>query len=142
MTYKLFLDTNFLLDNMLEHRPDGDAACALMRLSESARVLCTISATSLNDAYYVARNHMPEDQRRGWIAFFLDAFDVAAPTARICRAALASGEPDFEDGIIRALAETYHCDYIISRDKCAFIGSTVPRVTAEEFLELQATGRA
>ena len=104
MTYKLFLDTNILLDNMLERRPDGDAACELMRLSERGDVLCTVSATSLNDVYYVSRRFMTEEQRRGWLAFFLDAFDVAAPTADVCRRAIASDEPDFGDGIIRALA--------------------------------------
>lgn len=136
MTYKLFLDTNILLDNMLERRPDGDAACELMRLSERGDVLCTVSATSLNDVYYVSRRFMTEEQRRGWLAFFLDAFDVAAPTADVCRRALASDEPDFEDGIIRALAEAWGASYIISRDERAFTSSPIPRVSAGEFLEL------
>lgn len=142
MTYKLFLDTNILLDNMLDHRPDGDAACELMKLSESGDVLCTVSATSLNDAYYVSRRYMPEEQRRRWLAFFLDAFDVAAPTADVCRRALASGEPDFEDGIVRALAEAWGATFIISRDERAFLGSPIPRVSAGEFLELVRTSRA
>lgn len=107
MTNKLFHDTNILLDNMLDHRPDGDATCELIKLSESGDVLCTVSATSLNDAYYVSRRFMPEEQRRRWLVFFLDAFDVAAPTADVCRRALASDEPDFEDGIVRALAEAW-----------------------------------
>lgn len=136
MTYKLFLDTNILLDNMLERRPDGDAACKLMKLSESGDVLCTVSSTSLNDAYYVTRRFMPEEQRRRWLAFFLDAFDVAAPTADICRRALASDEPDFEDGIVRTLAEAWGASFIISRDERAFAGSSIPRVSAREFLEL------
>lgn len=142
MTYKLFLDTNILLDNMLERRPDGDAACELMRLSESGDVLCTVSATSLNDVYYVSRRFMTEEQRRGWLAFFLDAFDVAAPTADVCRRALASDEPDFEDGIIRALAEAWGASYIISRDERAFTSSPIPRVSAGEFLELVGASRS
>lgn len=140
MTSRLFLDTNVLIDGMMRNRPGFSAARQLTRLSASGEVLCTTSAGSLSDAYYVTRRSLPEDQRRAWLAFFLDAFEVVAPDADACRMALASDEPDYEDGVVRALAERCHADYIISRDEHAFVGSVVPRVSAAEFLARTAMG--
>lgn len=136
MTYRLFLDTNYLLDEMMSGRPGSDDAVALTQKAAAGLVLCAVSSTSLSDAYYVSRRALTEGQRRAWLAFFLDAFEVVAPDADTCRSALLSDEPDYEDGVIRALAERHGADYIVSRDERAFGGSSVPRVSAEEFLAL------
>ena len=50
--------------------------------------------------------------------------------------ALNSGEPDFEDGIVRACAELNRADFIITRDKATFAHSKVRSVTASEYLEI------
>lgn len=136
MTYKLFLDTNFLLDVMLENRPEPQATKRLMELASNGDVLCTISTASLADAYYVARHGLAEELRRTWLGLFLDLFGTVAPDAETCRRALASDEPDYEDGVIRTLAESTGSDYLISRDERAFANSAVPRVSAGEFLAL------
>ena len=47
-----------------------------------------------------------------------------------------SDEPDFEDGIVRACAERWKADYIISRDEKAYANSHIKRVTAEEYLRI------
>ena len=136
MTYRLFLDTNVLLDSMLRNRPGFAAARRLTQEAAAGTALCSVSASSLSDAYYVSRRTLAEEQRRAWLAFFLDTCEVVAPDAEACRQALASDEPDFEDGLVRALAERAGADYIISRDARAFERSSVPRVSAAEFLAL------
>ena len=131
---RLLLDTNFLLDIAVAHRPDADAAEALFEAICDGKVGGTVSPTSLKDFYYVARRDMSEARRREWIALFMDAFDVVPLGADDCRRALASDESDFEDGIIRAVAERSGCDAIVSRDTAAFVGSPARRVTASEYL--------
>ena len=59
---------------------------------------------------------------------------VAPVSAEECDRSLRSNEPDFEDGLIRACAELNGADFIITRDKDAFVGSKVKSVTAKEFL--------
>ncbi|WP_455138745.1 type II toxin-antitoxin system VapC family toxin [Thermophilibacter sp.] len=140
MTYKLFLDTNILLDQMIDDRPGSDDALRLTGMATRGNVLCTISTTSLSDVYYISRRTVPERKRRAWLEFFLDAFEAVAPDTNTCRTALASDEPDYEDGVVRALAERCHADYIISRDERAFAGSGVPRLSAAEFLEVAGLG--
>ena len=50
--------------------------------------------------------------------------------------ALHAGEPDFEDGLVRACAELNDVDFIITRDAAAFRKSRVRSVSAAEYLEI------
>lgn len=59
---------------------------------------------------------------------------ISSIGAEECLDALGSNEPDFEDGLIRSCAELNECDFIISRNKDAFAGSTVRCVTSREYL--------
>ena len=132
---KVFLDTNFLMDVAVEHRPQADDAARLFEAIADGRAMGVISPASLKDFYYVARRGLDDATRREWIALFVDAFIVADLGRDACLRALVSDEADFEDGIVRALAEMESCDAIVSRDIGAFSTSRVPRMTAGEYLE-------
>ena len=131
---KLLVDTNFLLDVALEHRPGAGDAARLFDLAARGDVACCVSPTSLKDFYYISRRDFDDGVRRSWIALFMDTFAVAALDRGVCAEALASDEPDFEDGIIRALAEGEGCTCIVSRDERAFLGSSIAKTTAGEYL--------
>lgn len=53
----------------------------------------------------------------------------------LCRQSLASDEPDFEDGLVRACAELVGADYIVSTDRKAFKRSSVPRIESPELIQ-------
>lgn len=131
---RLLLDTNFLLDLAIDSRPDSVAADELFERMTDGRVMGVVSPTSLKDFYYVARKGLDDAKRREWIALFMDAFCVAGIDRAICAAALTSDEPDFEDGIIRAIAEARGCDLLITRDAEAFAGSSVRHMSAAEYV--------
>lgn len=69
----------------------------------------------------------------------LDAFrrvvSVAELTHDVIDRAFASSEPDLEDGIVRATAELRDAAAIITRDRGAYESSSVPSMTAKEFLQ-------
>ena len=50
--------------------------------------------------------------------------------------AIDSSEPDFEDGLVRAMAEQMRADVIITRDAKACGDSSVPHLSAQEYLAL------
>ena len=60
---------------------------------------------------------------------------VFYPNRETLETALASNEPDFEDGMIRAAAEQASANFILSRDAKAFANSTVPRIEPIYFVE-------
>ena len=52
-----------------------------------------------------------------------------------CELSLGCGEPDFEDGLIRACAELNDVDVILTRSADAFKRSKVRAMTCAEYLE-------
>lgn len=128
------VDTNVLLDMALEHRPEADAARALLAGMLHHEFGLCVSACSLKDFYYVAGKSLGEPVAREWVSFFLDELEVCQVDSSICRSAVTSDEPDFEDGIIRAVAERNGAGAIISRDENAFSGSLIRRLSARDFI--------
>ena len=66
----------------------------------------------------------------------MDAFGVVAVDESLCRHAIVSDEPDFEDGIVRACAESVGADFIVSRDARAFRTARIRRLSAQEYVDL------
>ncbi|WEV59416.1 PIN domain-containing protein [Bifidobacterium sp. ESL0728] len=136
MKCKAFLDTNILLDIAVPDRPMHEAAVELCNAVASGSIEAAICAGSLKDFYYVSRHGIGDDAaRRRWIRWLMAMFEVEGLDSLICDGAERSDEPDFEDGIIRACAERWHADYIVSRDVAAFARSSVPRVDTAQLLD-------
>lgn len=131
---KLYLDTNFLLDLTVKGRPEAASAAELFDMAADGKVLAVVSPSSLKDFYYIARRDMEEGLRRDWIALFLDTFGVAALDRETCRAAVGSGEPDFEGALMLESAKREECSHIVSRDEAAFLSSPLAKVTASGYL--------
>jgi predicted nucleic acid-binding protein len=136
MNKKVLIDTNILLDAAMSERPEW--AWAVMLLDEIAygRLDGCIASTSLKDAYYVMSKYADEPTARSFVSACLDAFEVLEVSASLCRVAVQSNEPDFEDGIIRACAESAGVDFIISRDEAAFRKTAIKRLSARDYAEL------
>ncbi len=131
---KLFLDTNFLLDAALSGRPGSQEAARLFTAIARREAIGLVAACSLKDFYYIARRGLDEKLERRWLRLFADACYISATDRDSVMRALDSDEPDFEDGLLRAVAEIEGADYIITRDAAAFTGSPIPKLTASEYL--------
>ncbi len=136
MSKKLFIDTNILLDAAMVERPGWAAATLLMDEVAYSEVQGYVSALSLKNVYYVLEKYADEPSARKFIVAIMDLFQVVAVDLSICRIAALSNEPNFEDGIIRACAESIPVDFIISRDEKAFDRSYIKRLSAQTYIEL------
>ena len=132
--YRILLDTNILLDSIIPNRPQHDEALALLKWCNGSGDHGFAAATSFNDAYYILCRAYSEAIAREAHENLLGLVAVAPVSAEECDRSLRSNEPDFEDGLIRACAELNGADFIITRDKDAFVSSKVKSVTAKEFL--------
>lgn len=135
---RIFCDTNFLLDVFdAERASHADAIALLWYCSENAATAEPIaSITSFKDAYYIlSRLYKDEALARSSIEDVMGTFiQPVDMLSHYGAEALASGEPDFEDGLIRACAEHEGADVLISRDGKAFATCPVPVLSAAEFL--------
>ena len=136
MTSKLLLDTNVLIDYAVENRPAHGKATELMERIARTEELGYVTSGSLKDFYYICRKHLGEPGCRALVRQFLVLLEVLPVGAAECHDSAYSDEPDFEDGLIRAVAERNGADFIITRDSGAFARSTARSMTAERYLEL------
>lgn len=136
MSRKVLVDTNILLDACMRERPDWAFAVLLMDEFAYEDVQGYIAAGSLKDAYYVLGKYADEEAARQLVLAVMDLFEVVPLDKPLCRMAALSDEQDFEDGLIRACAESVPVDFIISRDEKAFAKSPIRRLSAQEYIGL------
>ncbi len=136
MRNKILVDTNVLLDACMNERPNWEYANILLDEIAYGNVEAFIAATSLKDVYYVLSKYAGESAASSFVRAAPDAFTILAIDSAICRIAASSNEPDFEDGLIRACAESANVDFIVSRDEKAFARSRIKRLSAEEYVNL------
>ena len=90
----------------------------------------------MSDTYYTLHSkYTTEEIARSSIQLIAETFDLVDLTGLFVFTAIDSNEPDYEDGLIRAAAETLEVDAIITYDKKAFRNSPIPKLTAQEALE-------
>ena len=83
-----------------------------------------------NETYCVLHASLgyTQKQAREALRDIVSIFEVAPVTHEIVVSAINSDETDYEDAVVRAVAETNACDAIISYDKKAFKKCTIPRL--------------
>ena len=108
----------------------------MLRRCNGGGDLGIVAVGSLKDAYYVLQRQYDEVWARGSIEWLRELLVIAPLGAEECELSLGCGEPDFEDGLIRACAELNDVDVILTRDTAAFKRSKVRAMTCAEYLEL------
>lgn len=135
----IILDTNIMLDYLSPTREMHlDAVSALEQLLESDTYEPVILAASIKDAYYIMcrqYGQRREELVRDRLDCFRQIVTVVELTHEVLDRAFSSDESDLEDGIVRATAELRGAAAIITHDNTAYTSSTVPSMTAREFLQ-------
>ena len=132
---RVFLDTNVVLDILLEREAWMDDALLVLSLADRGEIEVYCSALSVATAsYLMERAKMPHD-------VMIDKLDVLC---RICgltrldgsvvQQALHASFDDFEDALQYFSARTVHADVILTRNGKDFEASEIPIQTATEFL--------
>ena len=133
---RLLLDTNIILDAIMPGRPQHHEALQVIGLCNGSGDLGFVSPMSLKDAYYVFEHEYTEQQARKAIEYLLDLLIICPIGAEECDLAISSNEPDFEDGLERAVAELEGIDFIITRDKKAYTKSKIKSLSAQDYLAI------
>lgn len=131
----LFIDSNVLVYWLHPGSPFNAEVSAFLREAFARDQSLYVLSSSLNEVYYALHSHyMDERSARASIETVADVFELVDLTSSIVSTALASNEPDYEDGLVRAAAEALAVDAIVSYDRKAFHASPIPSLTAAEAL--------
>ena len=132
---RVLLDTNVVLDALLERVPWVTEARAIWEAHIGDRLAAHITATSLTDIFYVSRRLV--GRPRAWFAVgaCLDQLYVIPVDLPLLRSAARLGDGDFEDHLQIASAVAARLDAIVTRDPADFRNSPIPVLTPAQFLD-------
>jgi len=111
---RVLIDTNVVLDFVLNRTPFADGATALFQHIEQQTFSAVVSASAITDIFYLLKKEKVDA-----IAFlkdFLLAVDVLGVDKTIVMYALHSGWTDFEDAVQAQVAIENNIDAIITRN--------------------------
>ena len=132
---KVLLDTNIVLDLLLQREPFCDDAKVIFELIESNKIEGYLCATTITTIYYLISKNSTKNQADNIISQLLQLFNIADVNKNILLKSLDNNGKDFEDSFIYTSAEFFDIKIIITRDKKGFEKSNIKIATTKEFLE-------
>ncbi|MBE9066307.1 PIN domain-containing protein [Leptolyngbya cf. ectocarpi LEGE 11479] len=132
---KILIDTNLILDFLLERQPFFKDAEALFQLIKINQITGYVTATTLTDIFYITKRHTKSLEKANQaVSVILDALQISPVNRQVLELALCSSTPDFEDAVQAACAITQGLDALVTRD-ADFVTELVPLLSVSEFLK-------
>lgn len=139
---RVLLDTNVVLDVLLERQPWLTNATAIWKAVDEGLISATIAASTLTDIYYVATRAKSVALAKKAVALCLEAFEIGTVDRYVLERACLLPGLDFEDNVQIACAEVSRCDAIVTRDLTGFADSPIAVWSPEEcWLKIDADTR-
>ena len=137
MVSKILIDTNVLLDYLLEREPFfEDAKKVILSCIEGNTKGC-IAAHTISNMFYILRKDYTAEERREILSSICSIFDIES----IDKAKLLSGLEnkefsDFEDCLQMECAKTFGAEYIVTRNTTDYSMSEIKAILPSEYLAL------
>jgi predicted nucleic acid-binding protein len=134
VTPRILVDTNIVLDVVLDRKPFVAESRLIWDASDIGDVDFSVAAFTIPTIHYIcARNDGIAAANRA-VDLCLEAFEVAALYRECVMAARRMPGGDFEDNLQIATAITDFMQGIVTRDKRHFSASPIPVYTPTELL--------
>lgn len=135
---KLLLDTNIVLDVLMDRLPFSDSAVELFSKVEDGTIIGYVCGTTITTVYYLASKALGAPKAREEIRKLLNLFEVAPVNRHVLESALASGFVDFEDAVIHEAACHIGVEAIVTRNQKDFRKSRISVYSSEEMAKIVA----
>ncbi len=134
---RVLIDTNVVLDYILNREPYGDYAKRIIEACKEKKVSGCIAAHTVPNIFYILRKEYTVEERREILLALCQLFDVSGINADKIQNALKNNEfSDFEDCLQMECAKEYHADYIVTRNTADFATSNIPCMESEQMCAL------
>jgi predicted nucleic acid-binding protein len=132
------IDTNVVLDDILNRAPNAETAREVNRLVTDGTVNGRLTVNCLTDIFYIVSKYRNDDAARKVIRNLLMIFSVVSVDGDDCRSAIDFPMSDFEDALVVVCAEKADLSYIVTNDKgfqsAVGSGSSVTVISPADFL--------
>jgi predicted nucleic acid-binding protein len=140
MAYKVFVDTNILIDILLKREPFLEKSQKAVADIVKKKFSPYISSSSVTDFYYICRKSGVE---KGAILLYLkdllEVFKVLVIDKESINEAISSDIKDFEDAVQIMACKKEKIDLIITRNKEDFKNDWIETRTPGEYLSINSS---
>jgi predicted nucleic acid-binding protein len=136
MMVEIFLDTDIILDLLVDRKPFNKYSEALFELADSKDVKIFVSSLSFSNLFYVLRKHSNIDKAYEALINLKILVNILTVDDKIISLALNSDFNDFEDAIQYFTAKENGVDILITRNTKDYKKADIKIASAEEFLKL------
>ena len=132
---KLMIDTNVVLDVLLERPEFYEKSKAVLDLCESKKMLGFVSASSITDIFYLVRRALRStEETYKVIEALLNIVGVLSVTEADVHRAFLRHAKDFEDCLLAESAKSNNCVGIVTRDSRDFQNFEITLYSPEEII--------
>ena len=139
----VLIDTNIILDDILDRAPNAGNAREISRLAIDGLICGYLTANTLTDIFYIVSKNRNEAVARKVIKNLLLIISVVSVDGEDCKKAIDLPMKDFEDALIAVCAERVGLDYIVTNDQ-RFLTETnlnVPAIQPVDFLKIPSINK-
>lgn len=134
---KYLIDTNIILDVLLNREPFYSDSAEVLNLSGQKEITLYVTASSITDIYYIANQTLRNSEEvRNLLVKLLKIVLIAGVSEEEIRNALALPWRDFEDSVQYSVAMLQEMDGIVTRNPSDYKHSEIRIWKPEEFLSL------
>lgn len=133
---EVLVDTNIILDWMLEREPFMQNAKRIIELCILGKIKGHLTSHTLLNVFYIARKRWSVEERKEILLMLCEKFNIIGVNRSLIVASLQNNDwDDLEDGLQMQSASAENLGYIITRDLKDFKASKVQALSPKEFLE-------
>jgi predicted nucleic acid-binding protein len=133
---KLFMDTDVIIDFLIDRQPHAYYASLLFDMSEKGELELFASSLSINNIHYVTRKILGDGNAKNLIKDLISLLEILGVGKTDVTNALKSDIKDFEDAIQYSCAQTVHgLTAIITRNTKDFKKAGLAILTPEIYLK-------
>ncbi|MEI6971213.1 MAG: PIN domain-containing protein [bacterium] len=122
---RVLVDTNVVLDVLLDRKPFADTAVQVFALVEESKIEGFLCATTITTVGYLLGQALAPEKARGALQRLLGLFEIAPVNRSVLEHALRSGITDFEDAVLEQAGFLAGVDAITTRNVSDFRRSKV-----------------
>lgn len=138
MADKILIDTNVILDYLLEREPYFENAKQVVISCVEGKVKGCIAAHSIPNMFFILRKDFTAKERREVLTNLCSIFDVEGIDKSKLLSGLSNEDfSDFEDCLQMECAKAYEAEYIVTRDVSDYATSEIKAIEPEDYLKLQ-----
>jgi predicted nucleic acid-binding protein len=131
---KVIIDTNIILDVLLERTPFFKPAVEIFCLVEDSKIEAFICATTVTTIDYLLTKSLPLKKARTALGHIISLFEIAPVNRAVIERALNSRVADFEDAVLEESGKIAGADCIITRNVKDFKYASIKVFEPIEFL--------